>query len=72
MNAITDYDVMTAMAMHGGSFTSRLAQAALCADAENLSKIKAAFPEIWQNYLDVATLHKQRRALLPNLPEVRA
>lgn len=54
MRAQEDYQVISAMALYGGSFVQALA--ALCdrADAENLDRIKAAFPEIWAEYVEIA------------------
>ena len=41
-----DHDIISAMICHGDDFTSKIAQAALVADDNNLAKIKAAFPEL--------------------------
>lgn len=49
-----DLKVIEAMKKYGGSFASHLAQAASCADAENLEKIKATWPEYWQRYTEMA------------------
>ncbi len=38
------------MSVYGGSFVKALAVAARMADNENYSKLKAAFPELWDSY----------------------
>ena len=45
-----DIDIICAMIDRGGSFASALGEAANRADAHNLAKIKAAFPELWTYY----------------------
>lgn len=45
-----DYYVVEAMTAYGGGFVKALAEAARRADPENLARIKAAFPELWQEY----------------------
>jgi hypothetical protein len=45
------YKVTVAMQKFGGSFVKKLAEALLCADIHNIKKIKAAWPEYWQEYL---------------------
>ena len=47
---ITDREVIAAMQTHGGGFVKALAAAALIADARNLGRIKAAFPDYWRDY----------------------
>lgn len=49
-----DLKVIEAMKKYGGSFASHLAQAASCADADNLAKIKATWPEYWKRYAEMA------------------
>lgn len=39
-----------AMEKYGGSFVKKLASAARAADAGNLAKLKATFPEYWDDY----------------------
>lgn len=46
----TDLDTIEAMEKYGGSFVVALAGAARRADANNLAKLKAAFPEYWDQY----------------------
>lgn len=49
-----DLKVIEAMEKYGGSFVVALAQAARRADFTNLAKIKATWPEYWQQYTDMA------------------
>ena len=57
-----DYDVTLAMVKFGGSFVEALGRAAQAADDLNLARIKNAFPEVWAQYLNMATLDRERRA----------
>lgn len=45
-----DYWTIRAMRVYGGSFVQALAELAIHADPENLSRIKKAWPEYWKNY----------------------
>ena len=45
-----EYATISAMLKYGGSFVQALARAALAADAENLARIKRAWPEYWKTY----------------------
>ena len=45
-----DSKVIENMHLFGGSFVYALALAATKADPENLSKIKATWPELWEKY----------------------
>ncbi len=51
---ITDVMIAKAMARYGGSFVRHLGAAALCADPENLARLKAAWPEYWAEYAEFA------------------
>lgn len=42
------------MASYGGGFVKALARACMAADADNLSRIKTAFPEVWEFYTAAA------------------
>lgn len=53
MNVITDSDVIRMMERYGGGFASSLAIACMHADAGNLARIKAAFPELWAQYAEM-------------------
>lgn len=50
----SDMKVIQAMIRFGGSFVSNLGKAALSADANNLQRIKDAFPEYWEQYTEMA------------------
>jgi hypothetical protein len=45
-----DWWTTQAMLVYGGSFVEALARAARLADHENLERIKAAFPDYWNEY----------------------
>ena len=49
-----DYKVINAMSKYGGSFVQSLAICAMRADANNLAKIKATWPDYWQEYTNFA------------------
>jgi hypothetical protein len=51
---IAEHDVAEAMVRYGGGFASALGKALFHADAENHDRIKAAFPELWEQYRDIA------------------
>lgn len=51
-----DLKVIEAMERYGGSFVVALAQAARRADSTNLERIKLAFPEYWQQYMQMADM----------------
>ena len=48
--SIADLQAVENMHRHGGAFARALAHAAAAADPENLAKIKATWPEMWQTY----------------------
>lgn len=50
----TDYAVIRTMEMFGGGFVQTLAQLCHRADPDNLARIKAAWPEYWAEYAEVA------------------
>lgn len=50
MTEITDRDVVQAMIHRGGSFVRALGYAFTVADTSNFARLKAAFPEYWENY----------------------
>lgn len=62
MRTAEDVRVLEAMRRYGGGFVSRLGEAALAADDDNLQRIKEAFPEYWREYVKVAELHRVRDA----------
>ena len=49
-----DHKVIKAMLRYGGSFVQSLANCAMRADANNLAKIKATWPDYWQEYTNFA------------------
>jgi hypothetical protein len=53
-----DFKVIENMHLFGGSFVYALARAATKADPENLAKIKATWPEIWEKYANWETNEK--------------
>ena len=42
------------MQKYGGGFVKTLAKAAMTADEVNYARLQAAFPEIWDQYRDLA------------------
>jgi hypothetical protein len=57
---IGDVEITNAMARFGGSFAWAIAAAAQRADPTNLARLKAAFPELWNQYAELAL--RQREA----------
>jgi hypothetical protein len=51
----SDIQAIEAMHRHGGAFARALAHAAAAADPENLAKIKATWPELWERYANWKT-----------------
>lgn len=49
-----DYDVVRAMEKFGGSFVKALAECFGRADSVNFEKLKTAFPNIWNEYKEIA------------------
>jgi hypothetical protein len=47
---IADLQTIEAMHRHGGPFTRALAHAAAAANDEDLAKIKATWPDLWEKY----------------------
>ena len=56
---IDDYAIVQAMARFGGSFAKALSDVAHKADPENLARLKAAFPELWTEYAEMARLARE-------------
>lgn len=50
----TDEQVIDMMEQYGGSFVKAIAKAFRCADLVNTAKLKATFPEYWNQYRDFA------------------
>ena len=53
-----DHEIVSAMASYGGSFAQALAEACRRADPLNFARIKAAFPDLWEHYDELAAGHK--------------
>lgn len=61
MDTISEYDVANAMVRYGGGFAEGLGRLYFSADDNNRAKIKAAWPELWAEYRDLARLHLERK-----------
>lgn len=60
--AMSDHAIIEAMRRFGGSFAAAIADAASKADASNFARLRAAFPELWEEYQAAAAiLHQQGR-----------
>ena len=53
---MTDDRIVAAMARYGGGFVTMLAELYRRADPENRARIKAAWPEYWEKYAELAAL----------------
>jgi hypothetical protein len=53
-----DLHVVDAMIRFGGGFVSALGKAWIRADADNERRLRAAFPEVWREYQQVAALKR--------------
>jgi hypothetical protein len=51
---VNDKKTIETMMEYGGSFIRKLGAAALAADQENLTKIKATWPDYWAQYSRMA------------------
>lgn len=60
----SDHAVIVAMHEYGGGFVRALAAAAIRADADNLARIKMAWPELWEKYRQVSTMKPITKAEL--------
>ena len=67
-NTPTDHDTIKAMQLYGGSFAKALSFAALKADSENLKKIKATWPEMFQAYEMMAARRPSHWVTSPRQP----
>ncbi len=59
---MTDLEVIDAMRTYGGSFVQALATAFSRADGENHKRLKAAFPELWDEHEELARFHMEGHA----------
>ncbi len=57
----TDYEIVEAMRVYGGSFVRKLAELCGHADLENFTRIKATWPEYWSEYAEIARMHAAKR-----------
>jgi len=55
-----DYAITEAMITYGGSFNAGLGRLFRVADDVNQAKLKAAFPEYWITYRELAMLKQAR------------
>lgn len=62
LDMVTDWTLFQTMERYGGSFAQAIAAAAHCADPENLARLKAAFPELMQEYRNMADLIAKQKA----------
>jgi len=58
---VTDYDIAKVMRQYGGSFAQAMAEAWFKADGPNQARIKAAFPDLWIVYTELAERAKAAR-----------
>ena len=56
--SLSDDEILTAMEILGGSFVAALAKAWRRADEGNQAKLRAAFPEYWAHYAELAARRK--------------
>ena len=54
MNIHDDNVILESMLEHGGSFAKAIASAAMVADSKNYSRLRAAFPDLWERYATYA------------------
>ncbi len=52
---LADLQTIEAMHQRGGNFARALAHAAAAADPDNLQKIKATWPDLWERYANWVT-----------------
>lgn len=57
----TSQNIVKTMRHYGGSFVKALAAAFDCADSENFGRLKAAFPDIWENYANMERALRDQR-----------
>jgi hypothetical protein len=60
MSNDTDFDVTEAMIVYGGGFVSLLGKLFRQADARNKAILKAAFPDYWRTYTELAVLKSEK------------
>lgn len=62
MTPIDDADVIEAMHLYGGSFVRTLAELYDRGDEDNRARIKATWPEYFEEYADLARRQARREA----------
>ena len=63
-----DLKTIQAMRRYGGGFVVALSEAALAADANNLARIKKAWPEYWAKYTRMSQISTPGDADAPDHP----
>ena len=58
-------EILRAMIKYGGGFVKALAKAAATADSLNYDRLQAAFPEIWDQYRDLAEWDRKQENTQP-------
>jgi hypothetical protein len=61
MSKPTEWETVNAMTLYGGSFVEQLAKLYNCADNSNQLRIRAAFPELWSQYEELASMQKKKQ-----------
>ena len=56
-----DYKTLDAMELYGGGFASAIARAASRADHSNYARLRAAFPDLWREYAEMAEQLERNR-----------
>jgi hypothetical protein len=56
MPDVTDYEIASAMILYGGTFAVQLGHLWSVADLENRARVTAAWPELWDQYRELALL----------------
>lgn len=57
---MSDFEITEAMICFGGGFVSGLGRLWRQADTDNRARLKAAFPEYWHQYAELATVKIDR------------
>lgn len=59
-NMISNYEIIDTMQKYGGSFARAMSEAFRRADLENFRRLKEAFPELWDQYTQMAIAKKTK------------
>jgi hypothetical protein len=68
--AVSDFDIAVAMAAWGGSFAQGLGSLWSKADPINQAKIKATWPELWEEYRELLVMKSRQDAECASLPAI--